>query len=461
MWYPPFDVIGQVVGSYRIVRLLGEGGMGQVFLAEHVMLGRKAAVKMLHTELTASDELVARFFNEAKATTVINHPCIVPVFDFGRAANGAAFFVMDFLDGETLGSRLRRGGRLSSEVTVAYMQQVVGALAMAHDIGIVHRDLKPDNLFLTADPTLPCRVRVRLLDFGIAKLREESAVRTKTDALMGTPAYMSPEQCRGAGGVDHRSDIYSLGCIMFEMVVGRPPFVGQGSGDFITAHMAQEPASPRSFDPAIPEVLERVILRCLAKRAEHRFQSMRELEAELDRMPRYSAAPRDVASWSGVDAGRVHSPALALPSMTQPSPPEAARARLTTMGGAASEVGARAATPRSRRNGLVAVGIVAVAAVGIGIVGLSGEQSSPRPAAAISADGSTAELNSGAPTPAVVVDAGFVADHPASPDAGVATKPVAEPSPRPTRTERTRRVTGQRPASTTPGDSVVLPDEFK
>ena len=277
------SLIGETIGSYRILRQLGQGGMGAVFLAEHVVIGRKAALKLLLPQFSANAEMVARMFNEARAAALIDHPGLVDIYDVGTHTNKCAYLVMEFLDGESLSTRLRRDRKLSNELTVALSRQIAAAVGAANGKGIVHRDLKPDNLFLVADQEIPCGFRVRVLDFGIAKLNEggDDNYKTRTGVLMGTPVYMSPEQCRGAGHTDHRSDIYSLGCVMFEMLSGRPPFVKEGQGELIGAHQF-EPAPPLSmFAPRAPKELQRLIADMLTKDVTRRPQSMPEV---IDRL---------------------------------------------------------------------------------------------------------------------------------------------------------------------------------
>ena len=212
-------MIGQTLGAYTIERELGRGGMGAVYLAVHAMLGRKAAVKLLRPELSRDPSTVQRFFTEARAASAIKHPSIVEIYDFGVAPDGAAYIVMELLDGESLATRLARLGRLPVATALVFARQIATALAAAHRAGIVHRDLKPDNAFLVADPEVAGGERVKLLDFGIAKLTGDGGVaHTTTGAIMGTPHYMSPEQCEGSRAVDHRADLYSLGCMLFQMI---------------------------------------------------------------------------------------------------------------------------------------------------------------------------------------------------------------------------------------------------
>src|SRR5262245_17634888 len=205
-------MIGAVLGSYRILARIGGGGMGNVYAAQHMTLGRRAAIKVILPELSRNQDMMARMFTEARAAALIDHPGLVNVYDFGQLPDGSAFLVMDLLEGETLAQRLDREHRLPVDIATSVTRQVAGAVGAAHAKGIIHRDLKPDNVFLVADVEIAIGFRAKVLDFGIAKLAGDpmrGSVRTQTGAIMGTPAYMSPEQCRGSGTVDSRSDIYS------------------------------------------------------------------------------------------------------------------------------------------------------------------------------------------------------------------------------------------------------------
>jgi serine/threonine-protein kinase len=266
---------GTKVGSYIIEGKLGEGGMGVVYSAKHDRMNRKAVVKMLRKELADNPEMAKRFENEANAAASIGHPGIVQVFDIGQQADGSLYIVMELLRGESMQDRRNRQGHVRISQAISMIRQAAGALSAAHRAGIVHRDLKPDNMFIVPDPEVEGGERVKLLDFGIAKLSGDAvgAMQTKTGAMMGTPHYMSPEQCQGAANVDQQSDLYSLGCILFQLVTGRTPFVGTGVGDFIVAHMTQAPPLLRSMAPDAPQALEDVVTGLLAKDPAQRFGS--------------------------------------------------------------------------------------------------------------------------------------------------------------------------------------------
>jgi eukaryotic-like serine/threonine-protein kinase len=273
--------VGQLIGNYRIVRLLGTGGMGVVFLAEHVTLGRKVVIKFVQERLSQADEYTARFFSEAKIAASIRHPGIVDVFDYGQDERGRGYIVMEFLDGESLRTRLAREKPLAPELAVALTTQIASAVGAAHEAGVIHRDLKPDNVFLVADRESLHRVRAKVLDFGLAKHTAPTEKQlTQTGNFVGTPVYIAPEQARGKT-VDARTDIYSLGCILFEMVCGRPPFTDETVGDLIIAHASTPPPSPRSLVPTLAPALERTILRALAKSPGERFPDMAAFVAAL------------------------------------------------------------------------------------------------------------------------------------------------------------------------------------
>ena len=273
---------GTMVGQYRITGTIGKGGMGAVYSAEHSLIGRVAAVKLLLPELSQNQDIVTRFFNEARAATAIRHPGIVEIYDFGYHSNGAAYIVMELLQGEPLANRMARG-RMAAQPALAIVRQIAGALAAAHAKGIVHRDLKPDNVFLVPDPEVPGGERIKLLDFGIAKLNDNNpgTQKTRTGAVMGTPTYMAPEQCRGVN-VDHRADLYSLGCMLFELCTGRPPFVGEGVGDVLAAHIHVAPPAVASIAPDVPHELEVLVQRMLVKDPAQRVQSAEEVIHAVD-----------------------------------------------------------------------------------------------------------------------------------------------------------------------------------
>ncbi|HEY5447384.1 MAG TPA: serine/threonine-protein kinase [Polyangia bacterium] len=286
--------IGHTIGNYRITAKLGEGGMGVVYLAEHPVIGKKVAMKAIHPELSKNSDVVSRFVTEAKAVNQIGHEHIVDIADFGNTPEGEFYFVMEYLQGESLSDRLRRENRLPAGAALSITAQIADALNASHEQGIIHRDLKPENIFLCVNRG-PGRDFVKVLDFGLAKLTlsdQKVSHKTRTGSVMGTPYYMSPEQCEGKIEIDHRADIYSLGVLLFEMLTGKVPFGGDGYGEIIVKHVTMPPPSVRSINNELPEELDLILYRALAKDRDQRFQTMAEFEAALLDPQRYaSSAP--------------------------------------------------------------------------------------------------------------------------------------------------------------------------
>jgi serine/threonine protein kinase len=274
--------VGSKIGQYKLVRKIGAGGMGSVFVGEHILLGRRAAIKTLLPALSQQREIVERFFNEARATSAITDPGVVQVFDFGYHVDGTAYIVMELLEGESLSARLDRLGKLSPATALRIIRQVAGALAAAHANAIIHRDLKPENIFLIRDAEAQGGERAKILDFGICKIDSPDASITQTGAMLGTPVYMSPEQCQGTGRIDQRSDVYGLGCVLFQILTGRIPFVCEGAGEFIVAHMQQDPPKPSELIAELPPAIDALVLRCLEKAPADRFQTMTDLQAAIE-----------------------------------------------------------------------------------------------------------------------------------------------------------------------------------
>jgi tRNA A-37 threonylcarbamoyl transferase component Bud32 len=282
--------VGQTIGNYRITAKLGEGGMGVVYLAEHPVIGKKVAMKAIHPELSRNADVISRFVTEAQAVNQIGHDNIVDIADFGNTPDGEFYFVMELLQGEPLSERLKREGALPAPRAFAIAMQIADALAASHEHGIVHRDLKPENVFLLHRGGTHDFVKV--LDFGLAKLTVgEGRVthKTRTGYLMGTPYYMSPEQCEGKAEIDHRSDIYALGVLLFEMLTGKVPFGGEGYGEIIVKHITMPPPSVRSIVADLHRAFDAVLYRALAKDRDQRFQTMRELRDALAAPEAYAA----------------------------------------------------------------------------------------------------------------------------------------------------------------------------
>ena len=382
-------MIGQNIGNYRVTRLLGEGGMGMVYLAEHPTLGRRAAVKVLHPDLAASHEMIERLFNEARAANAIGHPGIVEVSDLGLLPSGTPYIVMEYLEGQSLGARMVQGGRLSLRATLEIADQAASAVGAAHAKGIIHRDLKPDNFFLTPDPHWPGRERLKVLDFGIAKLARRpptaADVQTRTGAILGTPRYMSPEQCRDSRDVDHRTDIYSLGVILYEMLAGTPPFVSSSWGEMAHMHIGVKPPDLRALVLDLPQSIERAVARALEKEPAARFQSMAELRQALDGT-RASENDKTIPGTLPWSAGTLSGATLVdapdpASTLRFDAPEGSGPIRRTTLAGAASEIQRPPGTAVLPQSGRRLVPLVVAALIGAAIVVIGALATLRRPVA--------------------------------------------------------------------------------
>jgi hypothetical protein len=266
-------------GKYRLESFLSRGGMGAVYKATHVMLGKAVAVKLINPELVTSADVVRRFQREARAATALAHPNIVSVFDLGQTADGTLYIAMEYVDGRSLKAAISSGGAMAPTPAVAIMRQVVSALAVAHRHKIIHRDLKPQNIMLTrgADG----QEIAKLVDFGIAKTFDEATQLTMAGDAIGTPHYMAPEQAAGKP-VDARSDIYSAGIILYEMLSGEVPFNDTSAPAILIKHLQETPQAPSVRHAGVPPALDAIALKCLEKDPAQRYQTAEELGAALD-----------------------------------------------------------------------------------------------------------------------------------------------------------------------------------
>jgi predicted ATPase/serine/threonine protein kinase len=275
------SLLGTVVdGKYRVEAFLGRGGMGTVYRAYHLKLERPVALKFIRGDVVAGEARIRRFEREAQTAARLRHPHIVTVHDFGVAAEAGAYLVMELIEGRSLRQEIKRTGRFPLPRAVALVRQACSAVHAAHAAGVVHRDLKPDNIVLEAGPDGEDWVKV--LDFGLAKLLTAAPSGdsiTVEGAIIGTPAYMSPEQCT-ADVIDSRSDVYALGCVLYELVAGRTPFVDAAPMKLLFKHASEAPPPPSAFARDLPPALDRVILKALEKRPEDRYQTVLELGAE-------------------------------------------------------------------------------------------------------------------------------------------------------------------------------------
>lgn len=285
-------LVGRIIGAkYRVHSLIGEGGMGTVYEAEHLEIGRRVAIKVLNRAHTGRREAVARFHQEARAAGAIGHPNICEIYDVGRLDDGSPYLVMERLHGKTLADRINIEGALPFEDVIAVLTQVLSALVAAHDKGIIHRDVKPENIFLTE--RVGCAPVIKILDFGISKSADESGdlSLTRTGMVMGTPFYMAPEQARGEH-IDHRVDIYACGVMLYEALTGRRPFIASNYNALVIQVLSAQPRDPREIRPAIPAAFVPVIYKALAKRRDDRFENatrfikaLSKVESELGRGP--------------------------------------------------------------------------------------------------------------------------------------------------------------------------------
>jgi serine/threonine protein kinase len=279
-------LVGEVFANrYRIISVIGQGGMSTVYKAQHTYMDRVVAVKLLHPHLVSDPISVQRFQQEAKAAASLSHPNIITVYDFGVTEEGLAFLVMDYLEGPSLGDLLDRTGPVPADEAIDIFRQVLKGLCHAHRKGVVHRDLKPRNMVLAVDED--GSVQVKIVDFGIAKVIPqdggESQHLTQTGEVFGSPIYMSPEQCSGMT-LDLRSDIYSWGCVMYEILTGAPPFLGKNAVETMSMHVNDPPPDFKQFAPnvVVPQEIQEVVINCLEKQPKKRYQTA---GAVLDALP--------------------------------------------------------------------------------------------------------------------------------------------------------------------------------
>jgi len=344
----------EAIGPYRIVRLLGKGGMGMVFEALHQTIGRRAAIKILHSNLARDAEYAQRFLNEAVAVNSIDHPSIVEIYDLGTLPDGTTYLVMEFLEGETLTQRLiSRGGKLSPLETAWIGKEVAIAVAAAHSKGIIHRDLKPDNVMLARDLELVRGERVKLLDFGIAKLTaatSDAAAQTQVGAVMGTLWYISPEQLRNTSQVSDRADVFSLGALLYHLLAGRPPIRAGSEYELIAHYITHQSIEPiAQAAPWTPPLLGALVMQMLQAEPSERpamwevANALSQLEDELGTATELDQpVPMTMVARSG---GPVRLPSGPPNSLSGLPPPSA-----STISGAASEsaLSARPIPPPAR-----------------------------------------------------------------------------------------------------------------
>jgi serine/threonine protein kinase len=303
---------GVLIGNYQVEELLGQGACGVVHVARHVHLGRRVALKVLRGELQADEEAVQRFLGEAVTLSRLGHEHIVSVFDYGVCEGGESYYVMELLEGETLRGLLRRQGPLPLRAVLEIGLQISLALEAAHAAGVIHRDVKPENVFLVQRPSGPF---VKVLDFGLAKVLQSADQQwlTRTGTVLGTPIYMSPEQGSGRREMtDHRTDIYSLGIILYELATGVPPFRGPNATSIMLMHVAKPLPKLREARPDAPEELEALVERACAKSRDDRYPTMSALKAAVRQLLEMPLIPR-----GHLQAGPAAAPAAESPGASE------------------------------------------------------------------------------------------------------------------------------------------------
>ncbi len=350
---------GQIIdGKYRIVRLIGEGGMGSVHEGENTFISRRVAIKVLHASAAGNEAVLKRFEREAQAAGRIGSDHILEVLDLGTLDNGDRYMVMEYLEGEELSSRIERQGGLPAEQLSLLMRQSLVGLRAAHAAEIVHRDLKPDNIFILWEKAGHADF-VKIIDFGISKFNALSPdmSMTTTGAVMGTPYYMSPEQAKGASGVDARTDLYALGVIMYEALTGRVPFEGTSFNDLMFKIVLSEPPP---LPETIPEDFRAIVHKAMARQAEDRFQSADEflaaLEAWMDARGLLGRLSSSSVEMSQLGTQRVPTVAAATAQQTGP---ETTDKSARTHGNWAATNGAKEVPAGTRRKGPIVAGVVA------------------------------------------------------------------------------------------------------
>lgn len=418
-------VLGTEVLRYRLARLIGRGGMGNVYLGVQPHIGSRVAVKVLSQECAREPELVERFFQEARAVNLIKHENIVSVIDMARLPDGRPFIVMEYIEGVTL-AKVITNGRAPLGGIVQVMSDVLSALDAAHAIGIVHRDLKPDNILITG------KGHARVLDFGIAKLapalRAHEGARTETGALLGTPAYMAPEQISGRGEIDGRTDVYAAGIVLFEAVTGRVPFAGATLFDMMRAQLEDDPPHPRALREDLPEPMEAVILTALAKDPAMRFQSAAAMANALEQAS--AGLPQEQwreLSTRSAPLSRGSAPRVRRPT-TEP-PPMTYRHRDTPPAISAVNVPKVKSPPvkRSKRPYVLVALAMAVTGVVGAVIATAAQRGDDKPAVVVANETPpVVETKQVAIPIAVTVDASVTAEAPAAPPS----PPAAPPPPR-------------------------------
>lgn len=372
--------LGMQVGNYVIKKLLGEGGMGAVYLAEHPRIGRQVAIKILSSYIAAQPQVAQRFEAEAKLITRIEHPNIIEIFDFGSLEDGSLYYIMEVLKGRELAYVIRKNKKMTPAEAWPYVEQVCAALQAAHELGVIHRDLKPENIFVLDKEPLT----IKILDFGIAKLLETAGgvSLTNTGMVMGTPLFIAPEQAAGEPDrISPRTDIYSLGVMLYWMLSSKLPFTGTAPGRVMAAHISEKPPPILEHEPALPQALAALVHRCLEKEPNDRPDSVQEVAAafaqameadESQAAPLVTRADEEASPATEECAATTIDPVVDIPANEEEEHHQEtpARANTTTFRSATGEM-TQAATAKilSKRPAFIWIGL---AAGGLAIITLVG-----------------------------------------------------------------------------------------
>jgi serine/threonine-protein kinase len=422
---PPTDdpLIGKVLSErYRIVRKIGEGGMGAVYQAEHALIEKKIALKILFQDLTRRPDLIARFLQEAKSASRIGHENVIDISDFGQSPEGLVFIAMEFLDGQDLGKTLKQVGAIPWERSRPILMQIAKGLRAAHGNGIIHRDMKPENVYLIQREGRPDFVKV--LDFGIAKIVNDDAggpALTQTGMIFGTPEYMSPEQAQGSTP-DHRVDVYAVGCIMYHMLTGQVPFTADNFMGILTKHLLEQPVPPRKRRPDMPITpeVEAICLRAMEKERDKRFPDMDAFYRALGAAGDFAFEPSQVFVAPRPPKASLKYPTLAALNQENRESRTAIGVSGTFEDERLGRPGGGDEAPAGSRKPLVIAAVVGAALIGVGALVFalkpSSKAAAPEPAAAAATPAAAKPAAAAAaPTPAAV-----------TPPAG-ATPPAAAP----------------------------------
>jgi len=406
-------VIGETVGNFEIVSRLGKGGMGEVWLAQQKNIKTKVAIKMLQADISTNTTHVQRFFNEAVAVSQIHHAGIVKIFDVGFHTGGEAYLVMEYLEGETLTSRIQKFNRLPMAQVADFGRQIASVLDATHSADITHRDLKPENIYLVRDAELANGERIKVLDFGIAKLIANPGGPRMTSlsvSNIGTPNYMSPEQWHSLAEVDWRTDAYALGCVAFEMACGRPPFIGESMADVCAQHLGEPPPVPSKLVPGLPPAFDDIVARLLEKEPSAR-PTMRETMAVftalgMDEGQQLMTIP-PTGMRSPLATGEPLAKTLAAAAAQQPITAPSTSQAMPQITPVSSSTPAR---PRRRIGLFIALGALAIGGIVGAAVVISSSSSSPGSGSSADRGSSTALATTTSPSTdaAVVLDAARV-----------------------------------------------------